>query len=335
MTLPVETIPETPAAVTQLPEENKPIAPKRKRASKHDFGDGHGRVLAKRHVNGKGWVADTAVVEASVYVGPRAQVFNNAYVHGKVRLEGRAKVFGRAIVSDEVAVKKDGEIGGQAVVRDQTLVTDNARIVGRCNVSGNTQLYGTSIIGDTAQVNASTLFERVHIGGAALVLRSHLSGGAQIDANSIVINSQVGGNVHVRGSAQILAGCSIRNYNASLATIIEGRALLADESHIWYSVHVKDHAVLLRCRLSHGFGSVDAAPVIEGNVVLQARNFGTRAELENFLTALRNMPVQQIGLAAAATNGVNTVPGFVPRQVNFLTSAPAPRRVQRLQEAGV
>ena len=35
-----------------------------------------------RHENGGGWVANTATVEATVYVGPNAQVFGDARVSG-------------------------------------------------------------------------------------------------------------------------------------------------------------------------------------------------------------------------------------------------------------
>src|SRR3990167_11397539 len=50
--------------------------------SQYDFNDGNGLVPACRHVNPNGskggWVADTAKVEATVYVWPDAAVFGNA-----------------------------------------------------------------------------------------------------------------------------------------------------------------------------------------------------------------------------------------------------------------
>lgn len=327
----VETTPVVAPSAVQ-PEEIPPIKVKKKRASKHDFGDGYGRVLASRHVNGKGWVAATAVVESTVYVGPRAQVFNNAYVSGNVRLEGRSKVFGNAVVSGQVIVKQNGLIGGQAVVRDHTLLQDDTRIFGRCNVSGSTRLFNQATILETAQVNSCTLTENSTVGGAALVIRSQFSGSAKIESSAIVINSQVSGAVTVRGSAQIIGGCAIRNYH-SIDMIVEGKAIIADETNVWYPIEVRGHAVLLRCRLNHGFGGLDAAPVIDGNIVLQARNFSNRAELEQFLNSLRNMTVQQLGVAASV-NG-NAAPNMMmPRQVNFLADNSRPRRVQRLQEAG-
>jgi hypothetical protein len=61
----------------------------------YDFGDGKGPVPAHQHVNGGGWVADTATVVDPAYVGPNARVF------GKARVFGDAWVFGKARVCDE------------------------------------------------------------------------------------------------------------------------------------------------------------------------------------------------------------------------------------------
>ena len=46
----------------------------------HDFGDGIGPVHAHQHANGGGWVADTANVDATAYVGPNARVCGDAWV---------------------------------------------------------------------------------------------------------------------------------------------------------------------------------------------------------------------------------------------------------------
>jgi hypothetical protein len=46
--------------------------------TKFDFEDGNGPVPAKKHSNGGGWVADTATVADTAYVGPDARVFGNA-----------------------------------------------------------------------------------------------------------------------------------------------------------------------------------------------------------------------------------------------------------------
>ena len=48
----------------------------------YDFKDGNGPVPAKRHENGGGWVASSANVSDTTYIGPNARVFGNARVSG-------------------------------------------------------------------------------------------------------------------------------------------------------------------------------------------------------------------------------------------------------------
>jgi hypothetical protein len=50
-----------------------------------DFQDGNGPVPAHQHSDGGGWVADTAYVDDSVYVGPDALVFDSARVYAVTR----------------------------------------------------------------------------------------------------------------------------------------------------------------------------------------------------------------------------------------------------------
>jgi hypothetical protein len=51
-----------------------------------DFDDGNGPVAAHQHPNGGGWVADTAKVTDTSYVGPDAWVYGNAEVSGDARV---------------------------------------------------------------------------------------------------------------------------------------------------------------------------------------------------------------------------------------------------------
>lgn len=51
------------------------------------FDFGFGPVPAHRHKNGGGWVADTATVDSSAYVGFRARVYDNAWVCGDAQVE--------------------------------------------------------------------------------------------------------------------------------------------------------------------------------------------------------------------------------------------------------
>ena len=71
-----------------------------------DFGDGNGPVPAHRHPNGGGWVADTAKVYETSYVGPDAQVYGDAWVSGNARVYGYAEVFGKARVNGDETEKE-------------------------------------------------------------------------------------------------------------------------------------------------------------------------------------------------------------------------------------
>jgi len=68
----------------------------------HDFGAG--AVAAHRHVNGSGWVADTARVADTAYVGENAVVFENAEVSGKTWVCGNAMVSGDAVGNGNIVM---------------------------------------------------------------------------------------------------------------------------------------------------------------------------------------------------------------------------------------
>ena len=87
---------------------------------KYIFGDSSD-IDAHQHKNGGGWVADTAHVDETVFVGPDAQVFGNA------RVLGNAKICDYA------------QIGG------------DAKIYNEARVDGKTQIYGYSLIYRTKQ----------------------------------------------------------------------------------------------------------------------------------------------------------------------------------------
>lgn len=64
-----------------------------------DFQDGNGPVPAHRHPNGGGWVADTATVEETAYVGADARVSGSALVEGGVQLLGDTRISGVSCVA--------------------------------------------------------------------------------------------------------------------------------------------------------------------------------------------------------------------------------------------
>ncbi|NUT45689.1 MAG: avirulence protein [Saccharothrix sp.] len=79
------------------------------------------------HANGGGWVANTASVSASAYVGPKAAVYGRATVRDNARIEGLGWVNG-------------GVVGGNAVVKDNALIQDGANLSGSVVVGGDAEI---------------------------------------------------------------------------------------------------------------------------------------------------------------------------------------------------
>jgi acyl-[acyl carrier protein]--UDP-N-acetylglucosamine O-acyltransferase len=65
-----------------------------------------------RHPNGLGWVANTAKVDPSVYVGPHALVYGQAELTDKVRILDVAQVSGHAKLSGDVVVSRHAWVDG-------------------------------------------------------------------------------------------------------------------------------------------------------------------------------------------------------------------------------
>lgn len=66
-----------------------------------------------QHLNGNGWVYETASVEESAYVGPDAQIYDNAQIFENARIYGSAQIYGDAWISDNAQISigeiTDGE----------------------------------------------------------------------------------------------------------------------------------------------------------------------------------------------------------------------------------
>lgn len=110
----------------------------------HDFGKGE--VAAHKHPRGGGWVAETAKVDDTCYVGPYASVFGNAVVAGNVRIDGYSKVYDNAVISDNVIVN------GDAQIYDRAKISKNARIGGKAKVYGNALITDFANVYDDAEV---------------------------------------------------------------------------------------------------------------------------------------------------------------------------------------
>lgn len=108
----------------------------------HDFNDGNGPIPAHRHINGDGWVADTAHVEDTVYIGRNA------------------RVFGYATVKDEVVIIEDAEVSGYAVIRDLVCIKGKSVIRGACTIKESAEIAGNVFIASHIVIGGHTLLNK-------------------------------------------------------------------------------------------------------------------------------------------------------------------------------
>ena len=86
-----------------------------------------------KHPYGGGWVANTARVDDTVYVGPFAMVYGHAELTGRVRVEDYAQVSGYAKLSGDVRVARNvwvekGALHTGVFVRNERVATKQERI---------------------------------------------------------------------------------------------------------------------------------------------------------------------------------------------------------------
>jgi hypothetical protein len=129
----------------------------------HDFNNGEGCVSAHRHPRGGGWIADSATVDPTAYVGPNAAVFGNASVLDTAWIDGTAWVLDDAVVAMRARVTGDAEVSGRAVVTDDAQVSesawigDDARVQGHGVASGKVKVLGESVVDGSTQILGSAV----------------------------------------------------------------------------------------------------------------------------------------------------------------------------------
>lgn len=123
----------------------------------HDFQDGNGPVPAHHHPNGGGWVANTATVEDSAYVGPHASVFGRARVLEKAYLNGMCRVHGDAVII------------GNATVSDFADVFGTSTLCGHVEVSGHSVIRGDSRICESTHISGFVTVDSSRIGGFSFI----------------------------------------------------------------------------------------------------------------------------------------------------------------------
>jgi acyl-[acyl carrier protein]--UDP-N-acetylglucosamine O-acyltransferase len=308
--------------VTQL-EEMKNIKPvRKKRAPRHDFKDGNGKVPAHRHDNGKGWIADTARVEDNVYVGAGCEVFQYARVVGACRLQGGARVYGHAAVSGNVIMRKASTVSGCAAVCDTTELHENANISGSARVCGSSRIYGRASIRDHAYILGSCMSGSAEISGNTTVIRSSLTGEITMAGNATAVNASLTGRISLRDFCQILNSTINFRTSGDQAFVAYGYAVIADNSNISMPITVKDHAILVRVQ-SNGYDwHGQPALTFANSIVATNRRFNSYNDVVLFLQQFENR----------GNNMYTPAPAPVPVR-GPVNVQPSLRRVMRLETA--
>jgi NDP-sugar pyrophosphorylase family protein len=310
----------------QLVPLNTPIKTRKKRAPKHDFKDGKGRVFAHKHDNGKGWVANTATVEDHVYVAPRAEVYDYATIRGSCRIEKAAKVYGHANVSGAVIITNSARVSGQAVVQDSTKIYNAAVVSGRAFVGGDSQIWGLCDINGNVYILSSCLFGQVTASGHTTIVRSNLNGPITVIGSASLTHATVAGRVWFGNFAQV-AHSTIDNSSNQGVTTVRDFAVVLDNSRIRVPIEIKDHAVIVRSTLSNFRPRTEQAPlVIDQNLILSQWDCHALENFETLLNAAR-LPRNQ-PIAAPVISRPGAVSITTPRMPIGDESS---RRVMRLQ----
>jgi carbonic anhydrase/acetyltransferase-like protein (isoleucine patch superfamily) len=121
-----------------------------------DFGDG--LVPAHHHPKGGGIVADSAMVDETVYVGPYAMIYGNARVYGEAKIDGYARIYEDAFVYENVKISGDARVYGKSAINGNARISgsakvyDKAKIMDQAQVFGEAEVYGNAIVRNSAEV---------------------------------------------------------------------------------------------------------------------------------------------------------------------------------------
>ncbi|MCM1530085.1 MAG: DUF6055 domain-containing protein [Alistipes sp.] len=113
------------------------------------------------HPNGGGFVASTASVDASVYVGKNAKVLGYATISGNARIDGYATVTGSAMVSGNAVVTGHAVVAESAQVKDNAIIGDYAGVMGRSVVSDNARVIESGLVYDNYNVSGNATVKGV------------------------------------------------------------------------------------------------------------------------------------------------------------------------------
>lgn len=148
------------------------------------YNNEHENISGATHSNGGGWVASTASVAETVYVGPNAQVLDDANISGEARIEDYAIVKGDAIVGSSAVIRGHAILGGSSLVTDNVIIEKSSRV------------YGTTITDD------------VVITGSTMIFNSTLRNNAIVKDLAYLFNVNLTGTIIIGGDAEEWTNCT-------------------------------------------------------------------------------------------------------------------------------
>lgn len=266
------------ALVPDLANVSKTV--RKRRASKHDFRDGKGKVFAHRHENGGGWVADTAYVAGTVKVTRNAQVFDFAKIYGDCEIKGTARVFGHAQVHHSAQIYGTARVSGYAVIRNSVRLGHEVTVYGAALVGGVSTISGRVVIDEQAIVH------NTYIEGPRKNALTAITGAAKVNDSRLIGYCRVNGAALVdRGNlTHVFVHNQARLSTVTISTVMPG--------NFWQW-------------LNHGSGPWIGPPIedslsyIEGTV-LSSYYGGPRLRMaENTLMARCHIPIEMYPLPPA------------------------------------
>ncbi|AUN98452.1 hypothetical protein C0V70_10115 [Bacteriovorax stolpii] len=161
--------------------------------------------------NGGGRVALTAIVEATVFVGPEAAVCEYAMVFGMAQVRDNSRVYGKAQVGDGTIVSGDAEVFGNAMLASNspssiTKILDNSKIYGNASVIDGSTIKGSARVFENARISLNATIEGfAQVYGSATITDTALvKGSSRIHGNAFI-----GLNTVVSGDSNL---CSLKKY---------------------------------------------------------------------------------------------------------------------------
>ena len=164
---------------------------------------GNGLVFAHKHKNGGGWVAESASVLDTTYVGPRACVFGNASIASDCCINDGARVTGNAVLREGVTLKGNVTITGNIVVPQGVTVHSDVeysfqndlqfydfghgRVQAHKHKNGGGWVADSATVHSTAYVNVnSKVFDNAQVLGRSKLIDVSVYEDALIDDVNII-----------------------------------------------------------------------------------------------------------------------------------------------------